>query len=340
MSATSTTGVGSKRAGDGRRCPATRLADLRRAGAHFDLGWCGSIAETLAYGTDLIRRVLDELTGTTPTIASPSVCAASQGVPGPLPRLPGDGAAPAGRRKLEVCCTMTGATSRSSTAKPRCGWWPTRRGGPGARGPYAAYGPALGPPGHHPDPVLACPACATSPTPASARPGLHSVEAPDGSRVRAHHRQLRLGVHRAPPRRRRAALSSCALERAGTGRNADRLLMTGQSDLLPGAGCRRRAPPRRPAWLPSVTTLSEFFASVSQMLRRCPSTGARRPTLIRCRPGSPTRIASAGGGAPAGAGEVLSSLRDAGSGRHRTRPGGRGKLFYPQDHNVGGRTAS
>src|SRR4051812_6442310 len=35
-------------------------------GAHLDLGWCASIAETLAYGGDLIRRVLDEISGPHP----------------------------------------------------------------------------------------------------------------------------------------------------------------------------------------------------------------------------------------------------------------------------------
>ena len=35
-------------------------------GAHFDLGWCASIGESLAYGVDLIRRAVDEITGPHP----------------------------------------------------------------------------------------------------------------------------------------------------------------------------------------------------------------------------------------------------------------------------------
>src|SRR5579883_457248 len=35
-------------------------------GAHFDLGWCASIGETLAYGSDLIRRAIDTILGPHP----------------------------------------------------------------------------------------------------------------------------------------------------------------------------------------------------------------------------------------------------------------------------------
>ncbi len=78
-------------------------------GSHFDLGWCGSIGETLQYGDDIIKQAMEDITGDYPAyrftveyaIFAKHLLQRHPELLEPLKRLVAE-------RKLEVCAAYTG----------------------------------------------------------------------------------------------------------------------------------------------------------------------------------------------------------------------------------------
>ncbi len=78
-------------------------------GSHFDLGWCGSIGETLQYGDDIIMRAMEDIDGDYPdyrftvehTVFAKHLVERHPELAEPLKRLVAEG-------KMEVCPSYTG----------------------------------------------------------------------------------------------------------------------------------------------------------------------------------------------------------------------------------------
>src|SRR5262245_37194514 len=336
-------------------------------GAHFDLGWCASIGESLAYGVDLIRRAIDEIAGPHPdyrftieyALLLQHFLRRYPDYRETVLRLLDEG-------KLEVCSTMTGAmeqildgeaTVRVVTAAQR---WARRALGRPLR---VAQHSDL--PGHTIQiPQILARAGVRYLAYSRFRPphGLHWWEAPDGSRVLAAHHTAGYGWGFALLRPDAAQAVGRELRRLedsgawpewpdGAPSGAGRVLMTGQSDLLilePEVVAAARAleadagGPLAGRVRLRVTTVSRFFEDVAadapdlQTYRgEAPygfySLPAWEPDTYKLARDAEGRLAAA---------ETFSCLRDLlGLGRfpQAELAGAWEGLYYPQDHNVGGR---
>ena len=329
-------------------------------GAHFDLGWCASIGETLAYGADLIRRAVDEITGPHPgyrftieyALFLKHFLKRYPEYRETTLRLLDEG-------KLEVGSTMTGAieqildgetTVRVVTEAQR---WARRELG---RRLLVAQHSDL--PGHTIQiPQILARAGVRYLAYSRFRPahGLHWWRAPDGSRVLAAHHTGGYGWGFAllrPEAAHQVADQLLQLEQSGAWpEGTDRVLMTGQSDLLllepEVVGAARALSEQDDGPLAGharfqVTTIGRFFESVAADAPDLPeyqgeapygfySLPAWEPDTYKAAREAEHRLAAA---------ETFACLRDVlGLGRYphaELAPAWEG-LFYPQDHNVGGR---
>lgn len=332
-------------------------------GAHFDLGWCASIGETLAYGSDLIRRAIDTILGPHPeyrftieyALFLKHFLARYPHYRPAVLRLLDEG-------RLEVCSTMTGAieqlldgeaTVRVVAEAQR--WARRELGRPLRTAQHADL------PGHTIQlPQILAKAGVRYLAYSRFRPphGLHWWEAPDGSRVLAAHHTNGYGwglVLLQPEAAARLAGQLAALEASGTWPPAtNRLLMTSEADLVilePEALAAAAALER--GELAGVArfragTLREFFEAVAADVARA----GREANLPTYRGEAPygfyslpawepeTYLAARAAEHRLAAAEILASLCDLmGLGRYpypRLAPAWEA-LFYPQDHNVGGR---
>jgi hypothetical protein len=211
-------------------------------GAHFDLGWCGSIAETLGYSADLIRRVVDEMTGPHPEYRFTIEYALFlkyflEVYPDYLEtvlRLLDE-------ERLEVCSTMTGAVTQLLDGETT-----VRVVADAQRWARRALGRPLrtaqhsGLPGHTIQiPQILAKCGVRNFVYSRFRPGLglHWWAAPDGSKVlAAHHHTGSYGwgfILTRPEAEQTIREQLGALEQAGSWpKGVDHLLMTGASDLL------------------------------------------------------------------------------------------------------------
>jgi|GEM_PF-1840949 len=328
-------------------------------GAHFDLGWCAGIGETLAYGSDLIRRAIDTILGPHPeyrftieyALFLKHFLARYPHYRPAVLRLLEEG-------KLEVCSTMTGAIEQlldgEATVRvvAEAQRWARRELGRPLR---AAQHSDL--PGHTIQlPQILAKAGVRYLAYSRFRPphGLHWWEAPDGSRVLAAHHTNGYGwglVLLRPDAAARLSGQLAALEASGVWPPAtSHLLMAGEADLVilePEAIAAAAALER--GELAGIArfyagTLSEFFEAVAGEVQDAdlPTYRGEAPYGFYSLPAwePATYLAARAAEHRLVAAETLASLCDLmGLGRYphrRLAPAWEG-LFYPQDHNVGGR---
>ncbi|MBI3972007.1 MAG: hypothetical protein HY332_12015 [Chloroflexi bacterium] len=324
-------------------------------GAHFDLGWCASIAETLAYGADLLRRVIDEITGPHPDYRFTVEYALFlkyflrlyPDYRERVLRLLDEG-------KIEVCSTMTGAMEQildgETTLRVVANAQRWARRELGRTLPTAQHSDL---PGHTIQlPQILAKSGVRYLAYSRFRPphGLHWWQAPDGSRVlAAHHTTGSYGwafTLLRPEAAQRIAGQLRALESSGTWpATTDLLLMTGQADLVmlePAVVEAAAALTREGVARFRIATLTQFFDAVAAAGPPLPAYQGEAPYGFYSLPAwePDTYKAARVAEHHLAAAETFSSLRDLlGLGRYphdQLAPAWEG-LFYPQDHNVGGR---
>ena len=332
-------------------------------GAHFDLGWCASIGESLAYGVDLIRRAVDEITGPHPeyrftieyALFLRQFLTRYPEYRETVLRLLDEG-------RLEVCSTMTGAmeqildgeaTVRVVTEAQR---WARRD--LGRRLAVAQHSDL---PGHTIQiPQILARSGVRYLAYSRFRPpqAVHWWVAPDGSRVLAAHHTGTYGwafTLLRPEAAARVAAELDHLDASGAWPpGIAPVLMTGQSDLLllePEVSAAAQAleaetgGPLGGRARFRIATVGQFFAALDAAVAGAPAlpayTGEAPYGFYSLPAWEPDtyKWAREAEGRLAGA-EVFSALRDlAGLGRYpqaELAPAWEG-LFFPQDHNVGGR---
>jgi alpha-mannosidase len=323
-------------------------------GAHFDLGWCASIAETLGYGADLIRRAIDELTGPHPdyrftieyALFLKHFLRRYPEYRQTVQRLLDEG-------RLEVCSTMTGAMEQildgEATVRvvAEAQRWARRELGRSL--PTAQHSDL---PGHTIQiPQILAKSGVRYLAYSRFRPphGLHWWRAPDGSRVLAAHHTVSYGwgfTLLRPDAARQLGDDLRALAVSGAWpATTNRLLMTGQSDLLllePEVVGAAAALTREGVATFRLATLTQFFEAVAAEAPELPVYQGEAPYGFYSLPAwePDTYQAARTAEHTLAAAETFASLRDLlGLGRypHDELAPAWEDLFYPQDHNVGGR---